>query len=153
MRARSVWRDDFPAGWFKSGKWWRSGLKELGLWAIALVAGFLLAGRMAWAVRHRRDPLRLSQLTDEVYIAAVLVNLGIIGLSLSLEPIGLWVVIYAAVNALVTGTVLGILVISRVRRSRMWLKIDYVQRYGTKGLRPPETIEEYKAQKLGRTLT
>ncbi|MFF8917457.1 hypothetical protein ACF08M_30155 [Streptomyces sp. NPDC015032] len=157
MRLGSRLRGEFPRGWWRSARWWIAGIRELAVSTTAAVATVAFVGEMVRAVRHRDEPRALAGLsgTFEGYVGGLLINgAGLVVLvGMAIEdgpPVALaallagWCLLNIAVNAVVFVVVAR----SRIRQSATWAELDFVEQHVPKYGRPPETIEEYRAQKF-----
>ncbi|MGR8007534.1 hypothetical protein [Streptomyces hypolithicus] len=84
MRLGSRLRGEFPRGWWRSARWWITGIRELALSTVAAVTTVLFVGEMMRAVRYRDEPRTPARLagTFEGYVSSLLVNgagLGVFG--------------------------------------------------------------------------
>lgn len=163
MRLGAKLRDEFPRGWLFSGRWWLEGLRDIGVRCVAAVATVLFFREAMNVVRWRDEPRRLSRLrgTDEGYVAGLLVNfVGLVGAGLlflrgstdlSIVALGVSVALTAwcLLNVVTSAVVVWTLVSSRIRHRQEWVELDFVDQHRPRYGRPPETIEEYRAQRLG----
>lgn len=156
MRLGSRLRGEFPRGWCRSARWWISGIRELALSTAAAVATAVFVGEVKRAVRHRDEPRTLARLsgTFEGYVAGLLVNSAglVVLVTMAIED-GMPVVLTALLawcllNIAIGATVFVVVARSRIRQSAAWAELDFVEQHAPKCGRPPETIEEYRAQQL-----
>ncbi len=157
MRLGSKLRGEFPLGWWRSARWWITGIRELALSTAATVATAVFVGEVKRAVRHRDEPRTLARLsgTFEGYVASLLANsAGLAVLATMAIEDGLPVVLTALLtgwcllNIGISATVFVVVARSRIRQSAAWAELDFVEQHAPKYGRPPETIEEYRAQQL-----
>ncbi|MFD4945551.1 hypothetical protein ACFWNT_24225 [Streptomyces sp. NPDC058409] len=162
MRLGARPRGEFPRGWWRSARWWITGIRELALSTMAAVATVVFVGEMIRVVRHRDEPLVISRLlgTFEGYVASLLVNgagLGVLvamaiedGLPASPGAVGLTALLTAwcLLNIALGAVVFVVVARSRIQQPMMWAELDFVEQHAPKYGRPPETIEEYRAQQL-----
>lgn len=99
MGLGSMLRDEFPHGWWRSARWWLTGMREIALNVLAAVATVAFTGEMRRVVRHRDEPQKISRRTGtaEGYVASFVFNsigLGVLiviviegGLSISAVPV------------------------------------------------------------------
>lgn len=130
--------------------------------AVVLVAPVVLAGKAVYAVRHRDDPASLSRLDGEGFAYGLAANAGLIAMMTTLLWAGtgqaagvmpvLAMVVLCALNAVVAGTAVTVLAVSRVRERFHWSMIDYVDRSSARN-RPPDTVEEHEAERLKPLVT
>ncbi|KAB7835737.1 hypothetical protein [Streptomyces mobaraensis] len=157
MRLRSRLRGEFPRGWCHSAQWWITGIRDLTLNTTAAVATVVFVGEAKRALRHRDEPRTLARLsgTFEGYVASLLVNSGGLAVlvTMAIEE-GLPVVLTALLagwylpNIAISATVFVVVARSRTRQPAAWAELDFVDQHAPKYGRPPETIEEYRAQQL-----
>ncbi|WP_327357735.1 hypothetical protein [Streptomyces sp. NBC_01304] len=157
MRIGARLRGEFPRGWWRSTRWWITGTRDLALSTAAAVATVVFAGEMMRAVRHRDEPRTLARPsgTFERYTASLLINsAGLVALLIMTIEDGLLVVLTALLtgwcllNIVISATVLVVVAQSRIRQPAAWAKLDFVEQHAPRYGRPPETIEEYRAQQL-----
>ncbi|GAA1117355.1 hypothetical protein NE857_22465 [Nocardiopsis exhalans] len=163
MGLRTGLRNEFPRGWWRSAPWWLAGLREIGLGVVAVVATVALLRRAVRGLRSRDEPGALSVFDRclEGCLAGLLAHLaGLLGLAvlglrgeLTAVPALLLVlsVAWALVNAATAGLALFLVARSRWARQAEWSVIDFVAAWAPRYGRPPETIEEYKAERLRGT--
>ncbi|MEU0942351.1 hypothetical protein ABZ379_06075 [Streptomyces canus] len=157
MRLGSRLRGEFPRGWWRSARWWITGIRDLALSTAAAVVTVVFVGEMMRAVRHREEPRILARLsgTFEGYVASLLVNSAgfAVLVTMAIED-GLPVVLPALLaglcllNIAISATVFGVAARSRVRQPAAWAELDFVEQHAPKYGQPPETIEDYRAQQL-----
>ncbi|MFE5859737.1 hypothetical protein [Streptomyces virginiae] len=157
MRLGSRLRGEFPRGWWRAARWWITGIRELALSTVAAVTTVVFVGEMVRAVRHRDEPRTLARLVGSVegYVSSLLVNgagLGVLG-TVEIEddlPVVLMALLagWCLSNIGVSAVVFVVVAQSRIRRSAAWAELDFVEQHAPKYDRPPETIEEYRAQQL-----
>lgn len=157
MRLGSRLRGEFPSGWWRSARWWITGIRDLVLSTAAAVATVVFVGEMVSAVRHRDEPRTLARLsgTFEGYVASLLVNsVGLVALATLAIEDGLSVMLTALLsgwcllNIAISVTVFVVTARSRTGQSTAWAELDLVEQHAPKYGRPPETIAEYQAQQL-----
>ncbi|WP_405749538.1 hypothetical protein OG232_04900 [Streptomyces sp. NBC_01411] len=157
MRLGSRLRGEFPRGWCRSARWWITGIRELALNTTAAVATVVFVGDMMRAVRHRDEPRTLARLsgTFEGHVASLLVNsAGLVVLATMTVEDGLPVVLTALLagwcllNITISATVFVVVARPRIRQPAAWAELDFVEQHAPKYGRPPQTIEEYRAQQL-----
>ncbi|MFG3403615.1 hypothetical protein [Streptomyces sp. NPDC048142] len=117
----------------------------------------VFVGEMVRAVRHRDEPRTQVRLASsfEGYVSSLLVNgagLGVLGI-MEIEddlPVVLMVLLtgWCLSNLGVSAVVFVVVAQSRIRRPTAWAELDLVGQHAPKYGRPPETIEEYRAQQL-----
>ncbi|MFD9604715.1 hypothetical protein [Streptomyces sp. NPDC059970] len=129
MRLGSRLRGEFPRGWWRSARWWITGIRELALSTVAAVATVVFVGEMVRVVRHHDEPLVISRLlgTFEGYVASLLVNgagLGVLvamaiedGLPVSPGAVALTALLTAwcLLNIAVSAVVFVVVARSRIR--------------------------------------
>ncbi|MFF3127057.1 hypothetical protein ACFVRD_33200 [Streptomyces sp. NPDC057908] len=129
MRLGARLRGEFPRGWWRSARWWITGIRELVLSTVAAVATVVFVGEMVRVVRHRDEPLVISRLlgTFEGYVASLLVNgagLGVLvamaiedGLPVSPGAVALTALLTAwcLLNIAVSAVVFVVVARSRIR--------------------------------------
>ncbi|MEV7960283.1 hypothetical protein [Streptomyces sp. NPDC088141] len=157
MKLGSRLRGEFPRGWWRSARWWITGIRELAVSTGAAVVTVVFVGEMLRAVRHRHEPRILAHLsgTFEGYVGSLLINgAGLVVLvSMAIEdslPVMLTALLagWCLFNIAITATVFVVAVRSRIRQPATWAELDFVEQHAPKYGRPPETIEEYRAQQL-----
>ncbi|WP_371792876.1 hypothetical protein OG285_31540 [Streptomyces sp. NBC_01471] len=157
MRPGSRLRGEFPRGWWRSARWWIAGLRELALSTVTAVVNVLFVGEMVHAAQHRDEPRALAHLsgTFEGYVGSLLINgAGLVVLAVMAIKDRLPVVLTALLagwcplNFGVSAVVFVMVARSRIRQSATWAKLDFIEEHAPKYGRPPETIEEYRAQQL-----
>ncbi|MCT9105415.1 hypothetical protein N4G69_07205 [Streptomyces mirabilis] len=157
MRLGSRLHGEFPPGWWRSARWWITGVCELALNTTAAVATVVFVGEMMRAVRHRDEPRTLARLsgTFEGYVASLLVNSAglVVLVTMAIEdglPVVLMVLLagWSLLNIAISATVFVVVAQSRIRQSAAWAELDFVEQHAPKYGRPPQTIEEYRAQQL-----
>jgi hypothetical protein len=157
MRLGSRLRGEFPRGWWCSAQWWLTGLRELALSTAAAVATVAFVGELVRAVRYRNEPQALARLsgTFEGCVASLLANsAGLVALAtLAIEdrlPVVLTALLagWCLLNIAISATVFVVAARSRIRQPAAWAELDFVEQHAPKYGRPPETIEEYRAQQL-----
>lgn len=157
MRHASTLRGEFPRGWWRSARWWITGIRDLAMSTAAAVATAVFVGEVKRAVRHRDEPRTLARLsgTFEGYVASLSGNsAGLVVLDTMAIEDGLPVVLTALLagwcllNISISATVFVVVARSRIRQSAVWAELDFVEQRAPKCGRPPETIEEYRAQQL-----
>ncbi|WP_329143040.1 hypothetical protein OIU91_04795 [Streptomyces sp. NBC_01456] len=157
MRLGYRLRGEFPRGWWRSARWWSTGTRDLALSTAAAVATVVFVGEMMRAVRHRDEPRTLARLsgTFEGYVASLLVNnAGLVVLATVAIEAGPPVVLttllvgWYLLNIAIGATVFVVVARSRIRQPAAWAELDFVEHHAPKYGRPPETIEEYRAQQL-----
>lgn len=157
MRLGSRLRGEFPRGWWCSARWWITGIRDLALSTAAAVATAVFVGEVKRAVRHRDKPRTLARLsgTFEGYVAGLLGNsAGLVVLAtMAIEdglPVALTALLagWCLLNIAISATVFVVVARSRIRQSSAWAELDFVEQHAPKCGRPPETIEEYRAQQL-----
>ncbi|MGW3199201.1 hypothetical protein ACWDBD_32470 [Streptomyces sp. NPDC001118] len=157
MRLGSRLRSEFPRGWCRSARWWITGIRDLVLSIAAAVATVVFVGDMMCAVRNRDEPRTLTRLSGTFggYVASLLVNsAGLVVLVTMASEGGLPVVPTALLagwcllNITTSATVFVVVARSRIRQQAAWAELDFVEQHAPKYGRPPETIEEYRAQQL-----
>lgn len=159
---RSKVRDEFPRGWWRSGVWWVAGLRELGLNCLAAVGAWLFTREALRLVRGRDTPRELTEgrVPVEGWTAGLLggmAGLGSMvalatqdsalaqGYLLALLTVGiLWFLADVAVSV----TALAVIARSWIRHREAWEDLDFIEANLPKNGRPPETVEEYRAQYL-----
>lgn len=163
MGLRSMIRDEFPRGWWRSASWWLEGVKEIGRNCAVALATAVFARHAARMVRDRDDPVALSRskVTDEgwctgLLVAAVLLGAGV-ALALSASPgssgtaaVATAMILWSLANLTTAAAALAVLMRSRIRRRGCWEEIDFVDLNAPRRGRPPETVEEYRALRLQR---
>lgn len=164
MRMRSRIRDEFPRGWWRTKNWWTEGLQEIGRnCAVALATGFY-AGEAKRMRAAKDDPVALSRtkVSDEAWCGGMLVSALVLGSGIGLAASGAsagspatmlmatGLILWALADLVVSVMALSVLLRSRMRRRGDWAEIDFVDRNAPRHGRPPETIEEYRAQRLMR---
>ncbi|KOT47107.1 hypothetical protein ADK43_40225 [Streptomyces rimosus subsp. rimosus] len=121
------------------------------------VTTVVLVGEMVRTVRHRNEPRALSRLagTFEGYVSSLLLNgagLGVLGtMAVEDDLSGVLTVLltgWCMSNIGVSGVVFVMVAQSRIRWPAVWAELDFVEQHAPKYGRPPETIEEYRAQQL-----
>ncbi|MEU9303325.1 hypothetical protein [Streptomyces sp. NPDC048269] len=157
MRLGSRLRGEFPRGWWRSARWWITGIRELALSTVAAVTTVVFVGEMVRAVRHRDEPRTLARLagTIEGYVSSILVNDAGLGVLVTMPieddlPVVLMVLLTGWCPSNIGVSVVFVVVAaqSRIRRPAAWAELDFVEQHAPKYGRPPETIEEYRAQQL-----
>ncbi len=160
MGLRSRIRDDFPAGWWHCRQWWAISSRELGLWLAAMVVTVILLPRVVIALRCRRRPAALAKINGEAFVAAgvansILVVFTVIALAAAPPArdrswlFGLAALMMLCVlNLLVASVMVAVLVASRLTNKFEWSVIDYIDRYGARGSKPPQTCREYEAERM-----
>ncbi|MDL5199729.1 hypothetical protein [Streptomyces sp. ALI-76-A] len=157
MRLGSRLRGEFPSGWWRSARWWITGIRDLALSTAAAVAIVVFVGEMVRAVRHRDEPRTLARLsgTFEGYVASLLANsAGLVVLAtLAIEdslPVVLTALLagWCLLNIAISATVFVVAARSRIRQPAAWAELDFVEQHAPKYGRPAETIAEYQAQQL-----
>ncbi|UQA91383.1 hypothetical protein [Streptomyces halobius] len=157
MRLGSRLRGELPRGWWRSARWWITGIRDLALSTAAALATVVFVGEMMRAVRHRDEPRTLARLsgTFEGYVASLLVNnAGLVVLAtVAIEdgpPVVLTTLLagWCLLNIAIGATVFVVVARSRIRQPAAWAELDFVEQHAPKYGRPPETIEEYRAQQL-----
>lgn len=165
MSLRSTVRDEFPRGWWRSISWWFASLRGIALSCLVALATVLFAGEMRCVVRMRDHPWQLRHVkgSTEGFVGAVMINiagLAVVAATAAGKPAtadgGAWFVVVALsmalwclANVMVACVVLAVLLRSRIRQRDVWQDIDFVEMHTPKYGRPPETVEEYQAQRLG----
>lgn len=162
---RQKLRDEFPRGWWRSPRWWWAGLKDLVAKALASITPVLLAGQVARAVKHRDRPEKLAKLDGEAYVVGLVLNVIVIvvliqqsiGIGESPATVDEMLVLLTfsltatGLNA-ITGLVAVLVLWRSRRRDRVWWSMrDYVFYHGVES-RPPETIAEYRAERMRHSL-
>lgn len=164
MRLRSRIRDEFPRGWFKSGRWWLEGIREIGLSCAAAVATALFARQALRLVKDRDDPVALSRarIAGEAWCAGLLVAAVVLGagVALALESsaadapgaalTAAAMIAWSLADIATAATALAVLMRSRIGERSSWEEIDFVDLHASRQGRPPETVEEYRALRLRR---
>lgn len=157
MRLGSRLRVEFPRGWCRSARWWITGIRDLPLSTAAAVATSVFVGEMMRAVRHRDEPRTLARLsgTFEGDVASLLLNSAglVVQFTMAIEdglPVVLMVLLagWSLLNIAISATVFVVVARSRIWQSAAWAELDFVEQHAPKYGRPPETIEEYRAQQL-----
>jgi hypothetical protein len=162
MNLRGKASDEFPLGWWHSGRWWLEGARELTVNCLAALAAVFFLREVPRLVRDRDSPADLARrrVPTEGWVAGLLLGCTALGSSTAVAAQtgsterGL---VHAAVciailwwlaNVVVSLTALAVLARSRVQHRDTWAEIDFVQTHAPKYGRPPETIEEYRALRL-----
>lgn len=160
MGFRAQLRDDFPSGWWRSSSWWLQSAGQTLSLLITMCLPVLRLQQVRTAIRCQRSPARLSQISLEAFTAAGLLYGLLAGVlfvqtaaSGSASQAGLLVLAglcWSVLNFVPAAIVVIIIVRSYCRRADRedWLKVAYIEKHGVTGQRPPETIEEYTAQRL-----
>ncbi|WP_433855219.1 hypothetical protein [Streptomyces kronopolitis] len=108
-------------------------------------------------MRHRAEPRTLARLsgTFEGYVASLLVNnAGLVVLAtVAIEdgpPVVLTTLLagWCLLNIAIGATVFVVVARSRIRQLAEWVELGFVEHHAPKYGRPPETIEEHRAQQL-----
>lgn len=122
---RAQARADFPTGWWRSWRWWGSAIKKDATAALLVIAPALLPHRAVFAVHNRRDPEQLSRLDGEGLVYGFVGALALIAMlvwttagSNELLPFRLGLGGFLVLNAAVSGTVVVVLVATRLRRRK-----------------------------------
>ncbi|MEU8524773.1 MULTISPECIES: hypothetical protein [Streptomyces] len=117
----------------------------------------VFVGEMVRSVQHRNEPRTLARLagTFEGYVASLLASsAGLVVLATLAIKDSLPVVLTALLagwcllNIAISPTVFVVAARSRIRQPAAWAELDFVEQHAPKYGRPPETIEEYRAQQL-----
>ncbi|MFC8125425.1 hypothetical protein [Streptomyces sp. NPDC057302] len=157
MRLGSRLRGEFPRGWWCSARWWITGIRDLSLNTAAAVATAVFIGEVKRAVRHRDKPRTLARMsgTFERCVAGLLGNsAGLVVLAtMAIEdglPVALTALLagWCLLNSAISATLFVVVARSRIRQSAAWAELEFVEQHAPKCGRPPETIEEYRAQQL-----
>ncbi len=155
-------RNEFPVGWWRSARWWFSGLRDIATSCAVAVLTPFFARRVTRILRLRNAPVLLARLTGavEAWIGAALINLltltvmvmllvtGVEEGSLPIVGGALVMTCWSSTSVVLAAIVLVVLVRSRLRRRDAWRELDFVSENIPRGGRPPETVEEYEALKL-----
>lgn len=153
---RSVFRDDFPTHWWRSSRWWREAITDIGVRCLIVVAAVLLTRSLTGVIAHRNNPVKLAR-TDahvDAYLAGCLASgmaVWFSGWTVGDDHWGSHVVLagllmtYSLANLIACLGVLAVLCRSRLLSRATWEQIDFVDRHSPGNGRPPETIEEYQA--------
>lgn len=119
-------RAEFPKGWWRSAHWWGAAIKRDFAALVVIAAPALLPNKAVQAVRHRRDPKRLAQINGEGFaygfFGAVWVIVMLIWVTAGraeMLPLMLGLGCFSILNAVVAGTVVGVLIASWIRRRRI----------------------------------
>lgn len=156
MSVRSLWKNEFPPGWWRCRRWWFAGSAQMGRNMAISVATFAYWRSVRDLVAVRRDPRALvaHRLGDEAVVGGVLVSIAMLlilvpamlsaplGISLLLLNILVFVV---GVNLVLCLLALVVLVRSRLAHPRFWQAADAAARHAPRYGRPPETMVEYQA--------
>lgn len=119
---RSQLRNDFPKHWWRSARWWGGVIKEDATALIVVVAPVLLPHKAVQAVRYRRDPAHLARFNGEGFTYGLVGSVGVIAMltwvtagRAEMLPLLVGLGSFLALNALVSGTVVGVLATSLIR--------------------------------------
>lgn len=159
---RSKVRDEFPRGWWRSGVWWLAGLRELGLNCLAALAAWFFIREALHLVRGRNAPREIAdgRVPVEGWTAGLLVGLAGLGSMVALATqdsalaqghlLALFTVgiLWFLVDVVVSVTALAVIARSCIRHREAWEELDFIEANLPKNGRPPETVEEYRAQHL-----
>lgn len=157
-------REEFPRGWWHSGRWWLAGLREIGTHLLATFAPLLLISGVLCAWRHREDPSQLRALdrTLEGYVGGgLLYGVGLVGLalpgvheSLGFLPVAavITMIIWCAASSALSVWAVTIIVRSRWMHKVLWSMIDFVEENCPKNGQAPDTAEEHQACRLSASL-
>lgn len=133
-------------------------MRELCFYVVVCFATVVLARRARMALRHHASPAVLARLGGEGFAVGTIVNMAMCVVLIVMptpDSAQLWIgmiAILCGLNASVGLIVVGVLVYSRWRQASWWAMRDYVEDHEVRN-RPPETIEEYRAAALRRTLS
>jgi len=125
---RSQLRNDFPKHWWRSARWWSAGIKEDATALIVVVAPVLLLHKAVQAMRYRGDPARLACLNGEAFAFGFFASVGVIAMlawiaagRAEMFPLQVMLGLYCflTLNALVSGTVVGVLADWLIRERRI----------------------------------
>jgi hypothetical protein len=124
----------------------------------------LFVREMRRVVYRRDDPWELSRLkgSAEGYLGGLLVNSAglwfAVGLTTVAPPPGgirallmagaMTGILWYPANIAVAATILAVLARSRILQRDAWEQLDFIAEHAPRNGRPPETIEEYRAQRL-----
>ncbi|QOT16679.1 hypothetical protein [Paenarthrobacter sp. YJN-5] len=165
MNLRGKARDEFPLGWWHSGRWWLEGARELAVNCLAALAAVCFLREALRLVRDRDSPADLARrrVPTEGWVAGLLLGCMALGSSTALAAVAaqtgssepglvqaavLIAIFWWLANVVVSVTALAVLARSRVRHRDTWAEIDFVESHAPKYGRPPETVEEYRALRL-----
>ncbi|PZT88167.1 MAG: hypothetical protein DI630_33555 [Gordonia sp. (in: high G+C Gram-positive bacteria)] len=163
MTVRSLMRQEFPRGWWRSLRWWVSGSLGLLCSMLAAVAAVVFIADVLRLLRHRDEPdvVASARVPFEGYLAGAL--LGCLGLGIALEvlvirwPLDIFmsvllggVIVWCVAHMLVCGTACVVTVRSWLRAPRAWADIDFVSKNLPRHGQPPGTVEEYRALRMFR---
>ncbi|MFF1880057.1 hypothetical protein ACFVVC_01140 [Pseudarthrobacter sp. NPDC058196] len=167
MNLRAKTRDEFPRGWWRSGRWWLEGARELGVNCLAALASVLFVREVLRLVRDRDSPddLARRRVPTEGWVAGLLLGCMALGSFTALASLAaqtgssspdrglvqvavLVSMLWWLANVVVSVTALAVLSRSRIRHMDAWAEIDFVETHAPKYGRPPETVEEYRALRL-----
>ena len=141
MTVRSLMRQEFPRGWWRSLRWWVSGSLGLLCSMLAAVAAVVFIADVLRLLRHRDEPdvVASARVPFEGYLAGAL--LGCLGLGIALEvlvirwPLDIFmsvllggVIVWCVAHMLVCGTACVVTVRSWLRAPRAWADIDFVSK-------------------------
>lgn len=154
MGLRSTMRREFPRGWWRSGRWWTLGMRELLLSSVVALAAVLCTRPALRVLQAREDPRALARqpVPEEGWAAGVLVScLGLVFSTYMLlcTSTPLWVfmslALWCSLNLVVAATSSVVYFRSRWRLPSVWQELDFIEHHAPLCDHPPQTPAEYRA--------
>lgn len=159
---RSRVRNEFPRRWWRSARWWWSGLRELGVNCLAAIATVIFVREATRLVNLRDQPREIARgrVSVEGWTAGLIVGIaGVVtmgsvtgyafdeGQSALGAACGISAM-WSLLNAAVAAIAVGVLVRSRLRQRADWKDLDFIEAHAPRNGRPPETVEEYRVLRM-----